>query len=45
MKKIPETLILMGFRLTKLQKAKMALVNTVTVRVSEAVFCAAIEWG
>tara|TARA_B100000886_G_scaffold131476_1_gene88658 strand:- start:972 stop:1085 length:114 start_codon:yes stop_codon:yes gene_type:complete len=30
--------------LTKLQKAKMALVNTVMVRVSEGVFCATIEW-
>jgi hypothetical protein len=30
--------------LTKWQKAKKALGNTVTVRVSEVLFCATIEW-
>jgi len=30
--------------LTKWQNTKKALGNTVTVRVSEVVFCATIEW-
>jgi hypothetical protein len=30
--------------LTKWQKHKMALGDTVTARVSEVVFCATIEW-